>query len=74
VSLDLRFIVVIRCPKKGVEAPTGLTVDIGALHTLPQEKSPLLCPACGQEHRWSAADALLAHSTPGIDAPIDTKH
>jgi hypothetical protein len=69
----LRVIVVIRCPTTGVEVPTGTTVDIGALHTLPKEAIPLRCPACGKRHHWSSADALLAHSTPGIEAPLYKK-
>jgi hypothetical protein len=56
------MIIVIRCPTTGQEIPTGTILDLAELHTLPKEKLPLLCPACGQEHRWSAEDALLAHS------------
>jgi hypothetical protein len=65
----MRLLVVIRCPKTGEEVPTGIMVDIEQLHTLPKNRMPLLCPACGEEHQWSAEDALLAHTSSGLDDP-----
>jgi hypothetical protein len=63
----MRVLFVIRCPKTGEEVPTGTTVEIELVHTLPKDKMPLLCPACGEEHEWSAEDALLAHANSGLD-------
>jgi hypothetical protein len=63
--------IVIRCPKTGEEVPTGSSVEIERLHTLPKAKMPLVCPACGEEHQWSAEDALLAHSSSGLDNVLD---
>jgi hypothetical protein len=59
----LRVTIVIRCPKTGVEVPTGQVMDLEALHTLPKEKMALRCPVCGEVHDWSAEDALLTHCT-----------
>ena len=66
----MRVLIVIRCPKTGLEVPTGTVTTLDQLHTLPKEKMPLRCPACGEEHHWSANDALLAYSGEGLDKPL----
>ena len=66
----MRVLIVIRCPKTGLEVPTGTVTTLDQLHTLPKEKMPLRCPACGEEHHWSANDDLLAYSGEGLDTPL----
>jgi hypothetical protein len=56
----MNCMVVIRCPETGEEVPTGLIVDIRTFEGLPSGKTTLHCSACGTEHEWSIADAMLA--------------
>jgi hypothetical protein len=68
--------IVIRCPNANQEVATGVVVDIATFAGLPRGQATLHCPACGQEHRWSVADAMLtthaAESASSADTPDRT--
>lgn len=49
----------IRCPQTGRPIAVGIEVEPDALRHLPDVKSHVLCPECGQMHVWSKADTFL---------------
>jgi hypothetical protein len=59
--------IVIRCPNANQEVATGVVVDIATFAGLPRGQATLHCPACGQQHLWSVADAML--TTASVDTP-----
>jgi hypothetical protein len=52
---------VIKCPKGGEDAPTGMATDRTAWDRLPPlwVGEPFLCPTCSEVHRWTKEDAWL---------------
>jgi hypothetical protein len=62
----MQYLLIIVCPKTGREVPTGVETNIVTFGDLPRGKSNFQCPACGDIHEWSAADAMLAHSRAGL--------
>jgi hypothetical protein len=58
----MNCMLVIRCAQTGQEVPTGLIVDIHTFAGVPAGTSELQCPACGETHLWSIADATLAQA------------
>lgn len=54
----------IRCPRTDRAVSTQIDTEISVFERLPEVLSRLRCPACGEEHAWSASDAWLA------DAPL----
>jgi hypothetical protein len=52
--------VTIRCPETGQTIPTGIETEPEDFKRLPRVDSRLICPACGREHVWNAAEAFLA--------------
>jgi hypothetical protein len=52
--------IMIRCPSTNELIPVGIDTDRDSFQSLPEvEASPVRCPACGEEHRWSKRDAVL---------------
>ncbi len=56
--------VMIRCPRTNRAVSTQIGTEISVFERLPEVRSRLLCPACGEEHVWTARDAWLS------DAPL----
>ncbi len=52
-------VIVIDCPRTGVEVSTGKEVETGAFHTLKPIVFRMRCKACGSEHAWSRGIARL---------------
>ena len=50
-------VIVIDCPRTGVEVSTGKEVETGAFHTLKPIVFRMRCKACGSEHAWSRGNA-----------------
>jgi hypothetical protein len=50
--------VMIRCPVVDKSVPTGTVCDLRTFEALDRDMD-CDCPACGQHHRWSIADAWL---------------
>ncbi len=52
--------IMIRCPTTDQLVPVGINTDKDSFASLPNvAASPVLCPACGQQHEWKKEDALL---------------
>ena len=52
--------VVIHCMQTGRLVSTGLEIDREDFTDLPDRQVTLIeCPACGNSHEWSKADAML---------------
>ena len=52
--------ILIRCPTTDQLVSVGIDTDKESFASLPNvEATPILCPACGQKHPWSKADAVL---------------
>lgn len=52
--------IMIRCPNTNELVAVGIDTDKDSFASLPNvAATPLRCPACGQEHPWSKADAIL---------------
>ncbi len=52
--------IMIRCPTTDQLVEVGINTDKDSFAGLPNvAASPVLCPACGQQHMWSKEDALL---------------
>jgi hypothetical protein len=60
--------VMIRCPRTGRAVSTQIDTEVSVFERLPEVASSLRCPACGEEHSWTARDAWLA------DAPLAPEH
>lgn len=52
-------IVVILCPKTGVQISTGIETDVAGFSKLPPTKFEVDCWACGGRHTWSRRWATL---------------
>lgn len=69
----MNLFVVIKCPIRGHEVPTGVVIDIANFEGMPKARTELKsCPACGKSHEWSATDASLACSLEGLDKSRET--
>jgi hypothetical protein len=51
--------VMIRCPSTGGTVSTGIETEPAVFRKLPIISSRMRCPACGEEHVWSADSAWL---------------
>ena len=51
--------VFIDCPKTGEPVYIGLNYDWFGLDSATLISEPILCPRCGEYHRWSKEDAYL---------------
>jgi hypothetical protein len=51
--------IMIRCPTRGVEVPTGLTSEAIQFDSLYGITIPMQCPACGRMHNWRREDAWV---------------
>lgn len=60
-------IVVILCPKTGVQISTGIETDLAGFSKLPSTQFEVDCWACGGRHTWSRRWATLLEA----DAPTD---
>ena len=56
--------VMIRCPRTNRAVSTQIGTEATDFKRLPEVESRLLCPACGEEHVWTAREAWLS------DAPL----
>ncbi len=56
--------VMIRCPRTNRAVSTQIGTEVSVFERLPEVASRLRCPACGEEHVWTARDAWLS------DAPL----
>jgi hypothetical protein len=54
-------LIVIKCPKRDEDVPTGMATDRTAWDRLPPlwVGEPFRCPKCGGIHRWTKEDAWL---------------
>jgi len=50
-------LVMITCPATGRRAFTGIETDPANVALIPPINARLVCPACGNTHRWSMLDA-----------------
>lgn len=51
--------VMIRCPKTGKDAPTGISMDKKSFESSQMSNNQLKCPHCGEMHVWSKAQAFV---------------
>lgn len=51
--------VMIECPHTGQHVYAGLNFDWSTFECQKLPEMRLKCPACGEEHRWTKADAFL---------------
>ena len=57
--------VVIHCMQTGRLVSTGVEIDGASFADLPDRPVTLIeCPACGNSHDWSKADAMLKAPPP----------
>ncbi len=56
--------VMIRCPRTDRAVSTQIDTEVSVFERLPEVASRIRCPACGEEHVWTAQDAWLS------DAPV----
>lgn len=54
--------VMIRCPRTGFAVSTQIDTEAAVFERLPSVAARLQCPACGEEHVWTASDAWLSDS------------
>ena len=47
------------CPKTLREVDTGLVINLGKLRRVQPVTVRLLCPLCGNAHKWKLSDGLL---------------
>jgi hypothetical protein len=52
--------IMIKCPQTGEAVSTGIEVERDTFVALPNAGALMHCPACGDEHIWSKAEAWLA--------------
>ena len=52
--------VMIRCPRTGSAVSTQIDTEAAVFERLPTVETRLQCPACGEEHIWTASDAWLS--------------
>ena len=57
-------IVMIRCPTTGRSISTGVEMHEATFAKLPDIRSVLPCPVCGQDHDWSVKDGWLDNPPP----------
>jgi hypothetical protein len=50
-------IIMINCPATGRDVSTG--IETIGIEQLPAVTAKMVCPACGQVHDWTKADAWL---------------
>jgi hypothetical protein len=46
-------LIVIRCPRTGENASTGIETDRASFDAMPEVPSTMTCPLCGAVHVWS---------------------
>jgi len=56
--------ILVRCPLTLKSVPTGLKAEWVVLDSLPPVAIPLVCPACGQLHKWKREDAWIGQVAP----------
>jgi hypothetical protein len=61
--------VMIRCPRTGTAVSTQIDTEATVLERLPSVAARLHCPACGEEHTWTAGDAWLSDN-PLVPEPL----
>jgi hypothetical protein len=61
--------VMIRCPRTNRAVSTAIETEPAVFSRLPDVAARMRCPACGEEHIWSAREAWLAEPAlvPGIE-------
>ena len=59
--------ILVRCPKTGQEASTGLKTEWVMFETLPGIQMPLACPACGETHNWRPKDAWISNHNGAVE-------
>jgi hypothetical protein len=57
-TLEREHPVLVCCPQRDQLVPTGFVAQ--SLDDLEPRNLLIDCPACGQDHEWSALDAVLA--------------
>ena len=62
-------LVMITCPQTGNPVATGIETDEATFQRLPDARTHLHCPLCGQVHTWSKSDATLADGPRGPNVP-----
>jgi hypothetical protein len=50
----------IRCPNTGRAVSTAIEMEPSVFRRLPNLRARMVCPACGQEHRWMTDSAWLS--------------
>ncbi len=52
-------VIVVRCPRTGLDASTGIQTDLASFEAMPDVQSTMVCPRCGATHVWSKRWAVL---------------
>ena len=55
--------VMIRCPRTNRAVSTQIDTEASDFKRLPEVESHLLCPACGEQHVWTARGAWLSDAS-----------
>jgi hypothetical protein len=58
-------VVMITCPKRGLDISTGIVADRRSFGATPVFFASVLCPICRTEHEWFAKEAWVCEPEPG---------
>jgi hypothetical protein len=53
-------VILIRCPRTGLDASTGIQTDPASFEAMPEVRSTMTCPRCGAVHVWSKKWTVLS--------------
>ena len=53
-------ILMLKCPKTGLEFSTGIQIERESFGRLPNTVTKAACPNCGEVHGWWTKEARLA--------------
>jgi hypothetical protein len=56
--------VMVRCPKTGLDIPTGMVADRESFKAMPVFFARVQCPVCRTQHEWFAQDAWVCEAAP----------
>ena len=60
-------VMLIKCPKTGLDLSTGILTDIVTFSRIPQVPSQTACPHCGSVHFWMPRETKLVETIPPRD-------
>ena len=60
-------VLLIKCPKTGLDLSTGILTDLATFSRIPQVPSQTSCPHCGSVHFWMPRETKLVETTPPRD-------